>query len=134
VTPGTGAPRFLRVTVLASLDRDALADALFSLLDQGAFDSQAELVAPVTELVLEHIGVVWRSRITDDGQGWAEMMSGMADVIAKALVELEFEVRRLHPVIPIIQPIRFDFTCETILTVSSNVKASNPRSDPSSSQ
>lgn len=58
-----------------------------SLLDAHDFKSEEDLITPVTELVLEHIGAVWRKSLTEDESGL-----GAADMIAKALTQLEFEV------------------------------------------
>lgn len=109
-------PASLSASQLANLDRDTLIDALLSLIDGNHIFSEEDLVAPVTELVLEHIGTVWRRLIVDDVS-----QSGMADGIAKALAELEFEVG----------PGFSRPSGRSMLTLSSNVKGPRPLSEPS---
>lgn len=62
-------------------------DALLCLVEGADFVGEDDLFAPVTELVLEYIGCIWRGLIADGVKGTA-----VADGIAKGLVELEFEV------------------------------------------
>lgn len=78
-------PSTLSSQTLGLLDSDTLVDALLTLLDAPESTGEIDLIAPVTELVLEYIGTVWRRMIMND-------TPGIADGIAKALVELEFEV------------------------------------------
>lgn len=72
---------------LAAIDRDTLVDALLCLVEGCDFVCEDDLVAPVTELVLEYVGALWRQLLMEGARGIA-----VADGIAKGLVELEFEV------------------------------------------